>query len=263
MYGSSARTLKPCSRGPASSVPPNAATRSRMPTRPWPPCVRARRPPPSSVDDAARARLAVVDGDRRGRAVGVADRRSSPPPGRSGTRTRRARRASARGAPSTASVIGTPAARAPSSTPPRSSRPGCGASAASSRSTFSVRCSSPIVWRPSVAIASARSSPVTAASASACTTISATSWPTASCSSRAIRSRSSVAAASASNSRSRAAAAWRSTHVARRADRRPRRAQRRGDRLEPVVHRHAAARATIAAAARRPPTAARGRRASQ
>ena len=35
-----------------------------------------------------------------------------------------------------------------------------------------MRCISPIVRRPSAAIASARSSPVTAASASACTTIS-------------------------------------------------------------------------------------------
>ena len=43
--------------------------------------------------------------------------------------------ASARGAPSTASVIGTPAARAPSTTSSSSSRPGCGASSASLRRT--------------------------------------------------------------------------------------------------------------------------------
>ena len=175
--------------------------------------------------------------------------RSSPPPARSGTRTRRAPAASARGAPSTVSVIGTPAARAPSSTPSSVVEPRLRRRAASSRSTCSVRCSSPIVRRPSAAIASARSSPVTAASASACTTISDTSWPTASCSSRAIRSRSSVAAASASSSRSRAAAPRRSTVEPRRARSSPAQNTAVDDRLEPVVHARRAARATITTAA--------------
>src|SRR6185312_16625130 len=39
--GRLARTRKPPAYGPASSLPPNRAARSRIPIRPWPPPARA------------------------------------------------------------------------------------------------------------------------------------------------------------------------------------------------------------------------------
>ena len=69
-----ARTSKPRpSRGPAVSVPPNSAARSRMPTRPWPPGLGGGGAL-AGVGDRQLERVgAVAERDRGVRAAGVLD----------------------------------------------------------------------------------------------------------------------------------------------------------------------------------------------
>ena len=74
-------------RGAASSVPPYTATRSRMPTSPWPPLLDSAVHAAAVVGDLETQHAGLVVDDARSRAPGPrASARSSAPPARCGTR---------------------------------------------------------------------------------------------------------------------------------------------------------------------------------
>ena len=194
-------------RRPVRESPPQSATRSRMPTSPWPRC-RSR---------CAAACAVVVDLDFDSRAV-VAHGHARPVPSACLSavrerllhdryaersiacrqRDRRSLRSSAR----RRALLRAPASTSAS----RSSSPGCGASASPSsarRRTPSRPRISSTVWRPVASIASSASRPRAgrlrgrARRAPAWTTIIEMLWAITSCSSRAIRPRSTATAACA------------------------------------------------------------------
>src|SRR5437588_1095903 len=230
--GKRARTSKPPpARRPASSSPPQRATRSRMPTSPCPVPVSVPVPSPSSVTSTSTAprsyRTTTVACARPAffRAFVSASwtmryaERSIP--GGRGT-----------GDPSTRNSTGSPASRTFAISRSRSRSVGCGDSArpSSLRTTPIRRRISSTVCRPvpSIASSAVRTScwlpSSTRAAAPACTTIIETLWAITSWSSRAIRARSTATAACACSSRC-ASSRWvrSSSSAARRRQRRIRR----------------------------------------
>ena len=137
--GSLARTANPPSgRGSGVQLAAVAArTRSRMPTRPWPPpgaCGRARAPGRGRATASSSASVAPVERDRGGRAARVlahvGQRLLDDPVG--GEVDARRQRAAARR--STSSSTGSPPRAARSSSPASCASPGCGASSPPSSS---------------------------------------------------------------------------------------------------------------------------------
>src|SRR3954454_3495365 len=202
--GSLACTPKPPSfLYPASISPPSIATRSRMPTRPWPVtaplavCAATPRPLSLTSTSTSCSPYLIVTLARAGPACWSVFRSASWTILKADRSTPDSSR---RFSPSIVRSTSRPASRARSTSQSSSSTLGCGASASGSSGSLpsiptmrriSFSAARPVCsTEPSASFAFDASWSIILRAAAACTTMTLTLWATTSCSSRAIRARS-------------------------------------------------------------------------